>query len=166
MYIYYYVIKYCQKLKSILHTIICVFVPLYDYRDFLYKDFWKNNGIKKIYFKSAAILHCTAAKGSLFKPGRFKRFQLVMKVVFLFLRSPHIILCCWASETMIKEQISRCPSLLLHSCWLNIHFTPQIGDKKIAIKKKKFCHDRFNYILVFISYERIQLFFDFPKRPL
>ena len=36
-------------MKSVLHTIICVFMPLYDYRGevLFYKDVWKNKCIKK-----------------------------------------------------------------------------------------------------------------------
>ena len=42
-----------SKTKSNLHTIICDYVPLYDYRGevLFYKDFGKNKGINKKEFR-------------------------------------------------------------------------------------------------------------------
>ena len=48
------------KLKSVRHTIKCVYIHLYDYRGeiLFYKDFWKNKSIEKKEIKIIAIKNC------------------------------------------------------------------------------------------------------------
>ena len=72
--------------------------------------------------KLSAVLQRTAIQGSLFKPGRFKRFQVLMKVVFLSLLSLYIRLCWKASETASVSSLKEIGTLnSLYSCSFSLH---------------------------------------------